>query len=90
MPRSRGGESESSRTRMRSVVTERGQVTIPKPLRDQLGIEPGQVLEFEEKAGKLMARKVTPQAEIDSVYGVLQLGGSTDEAIEGLRGIANP
>ena len=30
-------------------VTEKGQVTIPKPIRDKLGIGPGSELEFVEK-----------------------------------------
>ncbi len=42
---------------MRSVVSEKGQVTIPKRLRDRLGIRPGQVLDFDEEAGRLVARK---------------------------------
>jgi antitoxin PrlF len=33
---------------MKAVVAERGQVTIPKRLRDRLGIRPGTVLEFQE------------------------------------------
>ena len=33
---------------MKAVVSEKGQVTIPKTLRDRLGIRPGQVLDFAE------------------------------------------
>jgi len=33
---------------MVSRLTTKGQVTIPKPLRDSLGLEPGHELEFEE------------------------------------------
>jgi len=40
------------------VVSEKGQVTIPKQLRDRLGIQPGEVLEFEEDGGRLIADRV--------------------------------
>jgi AbrB family looped-hinge helix DNA binding protein len=72
---------------MKAIVSEKGQVTIPKPLRDRLGIRPGQVLDFEEEAGRLVARKSVPRDAIDALYGTLDLGGrTTDELIEELRG----
>jgi len=42
---------------MKSRVAERGQVVIPKPLRDRLGVRPGTVLEFSEERGRLIAVK---------------------------------
>ncbi|MDB6036763.1 MAG: transcriptional regulator, AbrB family [Verrucomicrobiales bacterium] len=42
---------------MDSIVSEKGQVTIPKELRDQLGIRHGTVLEFSATGGKLIAAK---------------------------------
>jgi antitoxin PrlF len=42
---------------MNAVVSEKGQVTIPKGLRDQLGLRTGTVLEFKADAGKLIATK---------------------------------
>ncbi len=42
---------------MKAVVAERGQVTIPKALRDKLGIRPGTTLEFAASNGTLVARK---------------------------------
>jgi AbrB family looped-hinge helix DNA binding protein len=42
---------------MKSVVSEKGQITIPKRLRDRLGLRPGTTLEFEAEEGKLVARK---------------------------------
>lgn len=73
---------------MLTKVSERGQVTIPKPLRERLGIEPGNVLDFEAEAGHLVGRKTTPRDPVDSVYGVLHLPGGTDEMIHELRGSA--
>ncbi len=74
---------------MKSVVSERGQVTIPKRLRDRLGIRPGQVLEFEAEDGRLVARKTDTGDPVEAIYGILGLGGSTDELIEELRGPAD-
>jgi AbrB family looped-hinge helix DNA binding protein len=71
---------------MKSVVSEKGQVTIPKELRDRLGIRPGQVLDFEAERGRLVARKVTTEDPVDVVYGILGESGSTDEVMGRLRG----
>ena len=42
---------------MNTTVAERGQVTIPKALRDKLGITPGTVLDFTAENGRLVATK---------------------------------
>ena len=73
---------------MKSIVSEKGQVTIPKQLRDSLGIEPGQELDFTEENGRLIARKVTNRDPVDAVYGVLTLPGGTDAFVDELRGPA--
>ncbi len=75
------------RARLRSTVSEKGQVTIPKAIRDRLGIQAGAVLEFEEaEGGRLTARKAAAQDPVDEVYGILRLAGGTDELINSLRG----
>ena len=71
---------------MKSVVSEKGQVTIPKRLRERLGIRPGQVLDFREESGRLVASKDVQQDPLDSVYGILNLGQPTDATVEALRG----
>jgi len=71
---------------MKTIVSEKGQVTIPKPLRDRLGIRAGQALDFRAEQGQLVATKVTPQDAVESVYGLLKLGRPTDEMIRSLRG----
>ena len=70
---------------MRAKVAERGQVTIPKPLRDRLGIRPGTILEFREEAGRLIAVKVESLDPIDQIYGQLGQGRRTDEILRQLR-----
>jgi AbrB family looped-hinge helix DNA binding protein len=74
---------------MKSIVSEKGQVTIPKRLRDRLGIQAGQVLDFEEDRGRLVARKVSEQDPVDAVYGILKIGRPTDELITEMRGEAD-
>ena len=73
---------------MKSVVSEKGQVTIPKRLRDRLGIGPGVVLEFREEAGTLVASKVSGEDAVESVYGILDVGRPVDELVDELRGVA--
>lgn len=73
----------------RTRVTERGQVTIPKDLRDRLGIEPGTVLEFGAEGGRLVAHKAAARDPVDAVYGVIDLPRGTDETLRRLRGKAD-
>jgi AbrB family looped-hinge helix DNA binding protein len=42
---------------MKSVVSEKGQVTIPKALRDRLGLRAGTSLDFQAEGGRLVATK---------------------------------
>lgn len=73
---------------MKATVAERGQVTIPKALRDKLGIRPGTVLDFRDEHGRLVAIKATGADPIERVYGCLKLGKGTDEIMRALRGAA--
>lgn len=73
---------------MKAVVSEKGQVTIPKQLRDRLGIQPGQELDFADEDGRLVARKVRRRGAVEAVYGVLRLPADTDALIDDLRGPA--
>lgn len=68
------------------MVSEKGQVTIPKALRERLGIRAGEQLEFSEENGRLVASKAMVQDPVDGVYGILKLGQSTDEFVRELRG----
>ena len=72
----------------RTRVTERGQVTIPKELRERLGIRPGQVLQVREEAGQVVMAKVVAEDPLERVTGILQLDRTADELIEELRGPA--
>lgn len=71
---------------MPSTISEKGQVTVPKPLRERLGIRPGDQLEFSEEHGRLIAQKVSERNPVEAVYGILELDQGTDEMLRGLRG----
>jgi AbrB family looped-hinge helix DNA binding protein len=71
---------------MKAVVSEKGQVTIPKSLRDRLGIHAGETLDFEADAGRLVATKIVARDPVDAVFGVLELPDGTDAVIAALRG----
>jgi antitoxin PrlF len=71
---------------LRSTVSEKGGVTIPRPIRERLGIRAGDVLEFDEHpGGTLVARKAATRSPVDELYGVLRMPGGTDELIDRLR-----
>lgn len=55
-----------------STVTSKGQVTIPKSIRDRLRIEPGSRLAFRMEAGTRMIVEVEPGAGAPSLAGALR------------------
>ena len=71
---------------MKTVVSEKGQITIPKPLRVRLGLRTGQVLEVREERGRLVMSKRLSSDPFDKYFGILKLGRRTDEIMKGLRG----
>ncbi|HIJ74443.1 MAG TPA: AbrB/MazE/SpoVT family DNA-binding domain-containing protein [Candidatus Hydrogenedentes bacterium] len=73
---------------MRAVVAERGQVTIPKALRERLGITPKMVLDFREENGRLVVEKVAQADPVGQAVGCLQFDRPTDEVLGDLRGEA--
>lgn len=71
---------------MKTRVSEKGQITIPKTVRERLGIRPGQVLEVREEGGRVVATKVTTRDAVERVTGILKLDRPVDELITELRG----
>ena len=79
-------------------VTEKGQVTIPKKIRDRLGINPGSEVDFvpdREGARLVLVKDEAPEERraasirewADSVAGIIDLEGMTaDEYFEWIRG----
>ncbi|MFZ1491219.1 MAG: AbrB/MazE/SpoVT family DNA-binding domain-containing protein [Ilumatobacteraceae bacterium] len=65
-------------------VTEKGQVTIPKELRDALGIGAGTEVEFERRKDTIVVRKKATAASrgallVDRMRGRGDIGMTTDE-----------
>jgi len=72
---------------MKSVVSEKGQVTIPKAVRDRLGLKPGTVLSFEAVGGKLVGKKAEGVDPFGRWRGRGKLPGfsSVDAYLRGVR-----
>jgi antitoxin PrlF len=76
--------------RMSATVTSKGQITIPKQVRDLLGIGPGSVVDFERaEDGRIVLVKVERKARPNRfarVRGHAGKGMSTDEIMALTRG----
>jgi AbrB family looped-hinge helix DNA binding protein len=75
---------------MKTTVSVKGQITIPKPLRLHLGIKPRQVLNVREERGRLILAKSDARDPVDAVFGILDLGRPTDQLLASLRGAKDP
>lgn len=72
-----------------SVISERGQVTLPKELRDRLGLRPGMVVSFVPSTrGILIQRAAPPQGKhpLEELFGILKDGVGTDDYLHQIRG----
>jgi AbrB family looped-hinge helix DNA binding protein len=69
-------------------VSDKGRVTIPKQLRDQLGIRSGDELDLQVDGDRLVATNAAEHDAIDELYGSLKLPVSVDEWIDECRGPA--
>lgn len=70
------------------MLSEKGQVTIPKRIREGLGLVPGSILDFEEEDGRIVARKVVAENPISAWKGKgrLPVGKSVGEYLQIIRG----
>lgn len=75
---------------MGTLVTSKGQVTIPKRVRDQLGIRTGTSVEFEMTPdGQVILRKTSgalPPSRFERMRGTATSGMTTDEIMAMTRG----
>ncbi|QAZ38184.1 AbrB family transcriptional regulator [Methylibium sp. Pch-M] len=74
---------------MEATVAERGQITLPKAVRDALGLVKGTQLKVELDGGRIILRKNVDDA-ISRARGKFRLDGftSVDEALRAVRGRA--
>ena len=71
---------------MKAIVSEKGQITIPKAVRTKLGLRPGSVIEFETDRGRLIGRKAEPRDAVTEVYGSMAMDEPVDDYVERTRG----
>lgn len=72
---------------MKTIVSEKGQITVPKALRERLGIVPGTVLELRAAGGALVARKRINADPVHKWRGAVKLpaGQTVDEYLAMVR-----
>lgn len=74
---------------MEATVAERGQITLPKAVRDALGLTKGTTLKVELDGGRIILRKNVDDA-LAKLRGRFKLpdGTTTDDVLRELRGRA--
>ncbi len=74
---------------MDATVAERGQITLPKSVRDALGLTKGSKLKVELDGARIILRKDVDDA-LSRMRGRLKLDGfaNTEEALRAIRGHA--
>jgi AbrB family looped-hinge helix DNA binding protein len=71
---------------MRTKVSEKGQITVPKRMRERLGIRPGDELDVVDEGDRIVLRKAPPDDPVAAVYGIIGTNLDTDAIIEDMRG----
>ena len=74
---------------MKALVTSKGQVTIPKELREKFGIHPGAQVDFAAAEDGIRLRKVVDRSKRLGILGCLKkelAGRSVPELLDELRG----
>ncbi|MGH3808750.1 MAG: AbrB/MazE/SpoVT family DNA-binding domain-containing protein [Pseudonocardiaceae bacterium] len=72
----------------KTKVTSKGQVTIPKDVRERLGLRPGDEIEFVEDGRGFRVRKRVAASSFKKYRGYLKhlAGRDPDELVEQMRG----
>ena len=75
---------------MEATVAERGQITLPKAVRDALGLTKGTTLKIELDGGRIILRKDVSKAlrEARGKFKLVDGYTSTDDAMRAIRGRA--
>ena len=68
-------------------ISERGQITIPKRLRDRFGMSSNVEVEITPTDdGLLIQKRAASKHPVDRVYAILDSDDNTDDYIEDIRG----
>ena len=68
-------------------ISERGQITIPKALRDRFGMNHNVEVEITPTGkGLLIHKRTAARHPVERVYAVLARGDNTDDYLEEIRG----
>lgn len=71
---------------MGGKVSSQGQITVPKEVRDLLGLQPGDEVEFDTRGSHVVLRKATSGIDWDRAYGIVDFHGrNTDEIMAEVR-----
>ncbi len=68
-----------------AVLCDRGQVTIPKQFRTQLGLTPRMLLAFSVKGDQLVISRMKTSNPFEAARGILKSAKRTDELIRSMR-----
>lgn len=72
---------------MRSIISSKGQITVPVEVRDRLGLIPGTPVEFElREEGVLLRKGSSGSHPVDRVWATLRLERPVDEILDEMRG----
>ena len=72
---------------MKSIISSKGQVTVPAEIREKLGLLPGTVVTFQISDEGALLRKCAPGAHpVDVVYGKLRLRRPVNDLLDEMRG----
>jgi antitoxin PrlF len=70
---------------MRGALSSKGQVTIPKAVRDALGLRPGDLIEFSVRGDEIVGRRRGAGMQWSRMVGVLDSDRTTDDVMRELR-----
>lgn len=73
---------------MHTTMTIKGQITLPKPIRDSLGLQAGDRIEFTATEGGFLLRRHLNRGAIDKWRGFLRQlrGRRSDDIVDSMRG----
>ena len=72
----------------KTKITAKGQITVPKQVRERLGLRPGDELEFIEEHGVYQLKKCLPPNPFKKYRGYLKnlAGFDSDRVVQEMRG----